>query len=71
MVFGSHNSRGSPVWPVGGHRSWRRGADREIAATVDSLIASTALVYDLTIVTRNIRDFEGIGANLLNPWEPT
>ena len=38
---------------------------------VDSLIAATALVYDLTIVTRNIRDFEGIGATILNPWEPT
>ena len=38
--------------------------------TVDSLIAATALVYDLTIVTRNLRDFEGIGANILNPWEP-
>ena len=38
--------------------------------TVDSLIASTALVYDLTIVTRNLRDFEGLGATILNPREP-
>jgi predicted nucleic acid-binding protein len=38
---------------------------------VDSLIAATALVYDLTIVTRNTRDFEGIGATILNPWEAT
>ncbi len=38
--------------------------------TVDSLIAATALVYDLAIVTRNTRDFEGIGATLINPWEP-
>jgi len=36
--------------------------------TVDSLIAATALAYDLTIVTRNTRDFEGIGATLINPW---
>ena len=36
--------------------------------TVDSLIAATALAYDLTIVTRNTRDFEGIGATLVNPW---
>jgi hypothetical protein len=35
---------------------------------VDSLIAATALAYDLTIVTRNTRDFEGIGASTLNPW---
>ena len=36
---------------------------------VDSLIAATALAHDLTIVTRNTRDFEGIGASTLNPWE--
>jgi predicted nucleic acid-binding protein len=36
---------------------------------VDSLIAATALAYDLTIVTRNTRDFEGIGATTINPWE--
>src|ERR1017187_5587937 len=38
--------------------------------TVDSLIAATALAYDLTIVTRNTRDFEGIGATIINPREP-
>ena len=40
-----------------------------ILPTVDSLIAATALAYDLTIVTRNTRDFEGIGAAIFNPWE--
>jgi|ERR1017187_3350131 predicted nucleic acid-binding protein len=37
--------------------------------TVDSLIVATALAYDLTIVTRNTRDFQGIGASTINPWE--
>lgn len=37
--------------------------------TVDSLIAATALAYDLTIVTRNTRHFEGIGVPIINPWE--
>jgi predicted nucleic acid-binding protein len=37
--------------------------------TVDSLIAATALPHGLTIVTRNTKDFEGIGAITLNPWE--
>jgi predicted nucleic acid-binding protein len=37
--------------------------------TVDSLIAATALAYDLTIVTRNVRDFEGAAAVTLNPWQ--
>ncbi len=36
--------------------------------TVDSLIAATALAYGLTIVTRNTKDFEGLGASTLNPW---
>lgn len=34
----------------------------------DSLIAATALVHGMTLVTRNITDFEGTGAILLNPW---
>ena len=37
--------------------------------TVDSLIAATALFHDLIIVTRNTKDFEGIGATTINPWE--
>jgi hypothetical protein len=37
--------------------------------TVDSLIAATALSYDLTIVTRNTRDFGGAGALVVNSWE--
>lgn len=34
----------------------------------DSLIASTALVHDLTVVTRNQSDFEKAGVDLLNPF---
>jgi len=36
---------------------------------VDSLIAATALVHDLTVVTRNLQDFEGTDAVIFNPWE--
>lgn len=35
----------------------------------DSLIAATALVHGMTVVTRNVADFEGTGAILLNPWQ--
>jgi toxin FitB len=34
----------------------------------DALIAATALVHGLTVVTRNTRDFEPIGVAVLNPW---
>jgi predicted nucleic acid-binding protein len=36
---------------------------------VDGLIAATALERDLTIVTRNLPDFEDLGVRILNPWE--
>jgi len=35
---------------------------------IDSLLAATALQHDLTLVTRNIKDFTGLGVRLLNPW---
>jgi predicted nucleic acid-binding protein len=35
---------------------------------IDSLIAATALAHGLTLVTRNVRDFEGIGVPLIDPW---
>jgi toxin FitB len=36
---------------------------------LDKQIAATALVYDLTLVTRNIKDFAATGVTLLNPFE--
>lgn len=34
----------------------------------DGWIAATALVHGLTVVTRNVADFEATGVNILNPW---
>jgi predicted nucleic acid-binding protein len=36
----------------------------------DALIAATALVHGMTVVTRNLADFRRSGVRLLNPWEP-
>lgn len=36
----------------------------------DSWIAATALVHDLTVVTRNIADFTRTGVSIVNPWAP-
>jgi predicted nucleic acid-binding protein len=35
---------------------------------VDALIAATALVQGLTVVTRNVKDFEGTGVVIIDPW---
>ena len=35
---------------------------------MDALIAATALVHDLVLVTRNTKDFERTDVRLLNPW---
>lgn len=34
----------------------------------DAQIAATALVHGHSVATRNVRDFEGLGLDVLNPW---
>jgi len=36
---------------------------------IDSLIAATALAHEMTLVTRNVDDFEAAGIKMVNPWE--
>lgn len=47
-----------------GHRQSGR-----VLPLADGLIAATAIVHDLTLWTRNTRDFEGTGVRVFNPWE--
>lgn len=35
---------------------------------IDGLLAATALQHDLSLVTRNVRDFDGLGLQLVDPW---
>ena len=35
----------------------------------DGLIAATALVHELTVVTRNVKDFAALGVAVFNPWD--
>lgn len=35
----------------------------------DALIAGTASIHALTVATRNVGDFAGLGIDVLNPWE--
>ena len=44
----------------------RSGGELELG---DALIAGTASLNDMVIVTRNVRDFTGLGVDVINPWE--
>jgi predicted nucleic acid-binding protein len=67
-VAGTYNvlAADAPVF-----RCWarvlRRGSDSSME---DGLIAATAVVHRLTLVTRNPPDFEKFGVKALNPFEP-
>ena len=53
-------------WGALAGESEKRGVPLPV---IDSLIAATALVHDLTVVTRNVGDFERCAVTCLNPWE--
>ncbi len=38
--------------------------------SIDGLLAATAIHHHLTLATRNVSDFAGLGLPLVNPWEP-
>jgi len=48
---------------------WGRLSVPDPLSPVDALIAATAKVYGLTLVTRNVRDVERTGVDALNPWQ--
>ncbi len=46
----------------------RLEADGHVMPVMDSLIAAIVLTYDMTLVTRNVSDFENSGVQVVNPW---
>jgi len=61
---------GDRLLPIDGlvAEEWGRLRAVRTLPVVDTLIAATARVHDLTIVTRNDRDFAGLGVTVLNPY---
>ena len=51
-------------------RAWARLMHRKSGDLIeDAMIAATAAVHGLVVVTRNVRDFEALGVETLNPFE--
>ena len=52
-------------------RAWARLMHRRSDTLIeDALIAATAVVYGLTVVTRNVADFKAFSVPVLNPFKP-
>ncbi|CAN7632541.1 type II toxin-antitoxin system VapC family toxin [Pararhizobium sp. LjRoot255] len=48
---------------------WGRVAALRPRGDADGLIAATAIVHDLIVVTRNVSDFTDTGVSVINPWD--
>jgi len=46
----------------------QRQATGRPLGVADGMIAATAIEHDLTLVTRNTKDYSGLGVALINPW---
>ena len=55
-------------WGILAGQCQLRGTPLRVA---DGFIAATALEHSFTVVTRNVKDFAGLGVSVLNPWETT
>jgi hypothetical protein len=50
-------------------RLWGEWSSARSRPVVDTLLAATAFVHGLTLVTRNTRDVEGLPVKVHNPWQ--
>ncbi len=59
------------VLPIDGRvaDAWGRLGTVRPVPVIDGLLAATARVHDMTLVTRNAPDVEGLGAPVLNPFD--
>ena len=67
QIVESHGERILPVDAQVSDRWGRMGVPDPVPA-IDGLLAATAMVHDLTMVTRNVRDVAETGVRYLNPF---
>ena len=71
--LGSYADRILPINETGAVWASRLRANAVISGRppdlIDMLIAGTAKAHGLTVATRNVRDFEGLGVEVVNPWQ--
>lgn len=65
------HDHGSRILPVTDQIAveWGRIAAIRPRGDIDGLIAATAIVHDLIVVTRNVGDFHDTGASVIDPWQ--
>ena len=73
IIVSSYSDRILPLERTGAewaalYRAQARREGRQLRLS-DALIAGIAKANDLTIATRNVRDFDGLGVPIVNPWE--
>lgn len=62
LAVGAHEAEAAAAF-----LALRRRQGRPVALG-DALIAGTCLVHELSLATRNTRDFDGSGLHVVNPW---
>jgi len=74
-IFASHRHRvvsfDAPAGQRYGELIARRRAHGRPLAREDAMIAAMCLTRDTALATRNVKDFDGMGLTLINPWLPT
>ena len=69
-VDGLESSFGNRILPINAAvaRLWGELSAERSRPVVDTLLAATAVHYELTFVTRNVQDIDGIDMRIVNPW---
>jgi len=64
------HDHGDRILPITGEIAveWGRIAAIRPRGDIEGLIAATAIVHDLIVVTSNVSDFSDTGATIIDPW---